>query len=109
MTETDIINNKKSDDVEEPKPVKKKRGRKPNPNKKKPENKEPKKRGRKPKGGKIITKPISELTNTIVNQNVILHLKCTMDDIIIKKPFSYTPDIEDIQSYSINDNKSDIV
>ena len=41
----------------------------------------PKKRGRKPKGGKIIEDTINELTNQEVVSNVILHLKCSKNDI----------------------------
>jgi len=86
-------------------PIKKKRGRK-----KKSETtdsidtpveeKVPKKRGRKPKGGKLIIKPddINDETNTITN--IILHLKCSMDDMsshntnishYVNDPLQYNP------------------
>ena len=73
-------------------PVKKKRGRKPkNAN---PDNNAipspasqqdppvPKKRGRKPKGGKLINKITSQNENPVEINNVILHLKCYLNDII---------------------------
>ena len=42
----------------------------------------PKKRGRKPKGGKIVSKKSIQDNNVDINkQNVILHLKCTSDDL----------------------------
>lgn len=41
----------------------------------------PKKRGRKPKGGKIIKPPVKEDDNQPDKQNIILHLKCSIDDI----------------------------
>ena len=74
-----------SNDVETP--VKKKRGRKKGqPNKPKTtvvdvEKPPPKKRGRKPKGGKIVTK--EEIMNSVINEspNIILHLKCSLNDI----------------------------
>ena len=62
----------------------------------------PKKRGRKPKGGKII-----EVKNNNINyesevaENVILQLKCTIDDL------SKTE--EKIESFFINDNKKNLL
>ena len=41
----------------------------------------PKKRGRKPKGGKIITKIESHENIVVPEPNIILHLKCNMNDI----------------------------
>lgn len=41
----------------------------------------PKKRGRKPKGGKIITNVIQQETLLIPQPNIILHLKCGMNDL----------------------------
>jgi len=64
--------------------VKKKRGRK----KKEDttpvveENKIPKKRGRKPKGGKLINAPINTNNDGMSISNIILHLKCSLDDLI---------------------------
>ena len=61
-----------------------------------------KKRGRKPKGGKLITKQ-SELTCTQpVISNVILHLKCSMQDLnvhndiiknLVTDPLIYNPSV----------------
>ena len=65
-------------------PIKKKRGRK--PKNVQPTNNEeppvPKKRGRKPKGGKLITKISDNNENPVEISNVILHLKCSLKDII---------------------------
>ena len=78
----------------------------------------PKKRGRKPKGGKIIQQ------NTILTDakdsepNIILHLKCSIDDILENKDYSlkYDPNIENIKSFNFDnmetnnfllDNKDD--
>lgn len=85
-------------------PIKKKRGRK-----KKSEmiestvsvqeEKIPKKRGRKPKGGKLIVKSDdTESENTNIT-NIILHLKCSMDDMTlhnntyndVNDPLQYNP------------------
>jgi len=86
-------------------PIKKKRGRKKKSelidNVDTPiEEKVPKKRGRKPKGGKLIVKPddINDDANTITN--IILHLKCSMDDMsshnttlshYVNDPLQYNP------------------
>jgi hypothetical protein len=87
-------------------PIKKKRGRK-----KKSEievtaddtiqeEKIPKKRGRKPKGGKLILKTNENLNESNHIANVILHLKCSMDDMIlhnntvygsVNDPLKYNP------------------
>ena len=67
-------------------PEKKKRGRKPKVQVKveepvEPEVKTPKKRGRKPKGGKIISNVKSIDSDNFVKTNVVLHLKCSLDDL----------------------------
>ena len=41
----------------------------------------PKKRGRKPKGGKIIQQVVSLNDNKDVKPNIILHLKCSLNDL----------------------------
>ena len=41
----------------------------------------PKKRGRKPKGGKLISKPVLNKNTNVEISNVILHLKCSRNDI----------------------------
>jgi len=46
-----------------------------------PEEKVAKKRGRKPKGGKIITQKLEENNNNNEIPNIILHLKCSLNDI----------------------------
>ena len=88
-------------------PIKKKRGRK-----KKTEivevstddsiqeEKIPKKRGRKPKGGKLVLKTSENINESKHIANVILHLKCSMDDMIlhnntvygiVNDPLKYNP------------------
>ena len=44
----------------------------------------PKKRGRKPKGGKIIQQSVSFENDKIIKPNVILHLKCSIKDLLSK-------------------------
>lgn len=68
---------------------------------------EPKKRGRKPKGGKLLPKNKTEISETEPVQNVILHLKCFTKDLFEKNnmtdPFAYNHEIPpDIMSYSID-------
>ena len=96
-------------------PIKKKRGRKPKNQKLQEEQKlqnaepvAPKKRGRKPKGGKLINKIIETNERPIEINNVILHLKCSLNDI---KPnnfsmdVTYNPDIPPaIESFSDTNN-----
>jgi hypothetical protein len=59
-----------------------------------------KKRGRKPKGGKIIINPLLTPVVDNVNTNVILHLKCSLQDLlkhnndiqhIVSDPVKYNP------------------
>ncbi len=98
--------------------VKKKRGRKKKSEllneeakKETDENPLPKKRGRKPKGGKLIKKPIENNDQTNPLSNVILHLKCSLNDIKIENfpisdPLSYNPIIPpNIMTYNDNDNQ----
>tara|TARA_B110000503_G_scaffold71508_1_gene110968 strand:+ start:47 stop:1177 length:1131 start_codon:yes stop_codon:yes gene_type:complete len=108
-TNTDIIN---APDV------KKKRGRK----KKEDTNpvvepdRIPKKRGRKPKGGKLINNPIHNNNDGMTISNVILHLKCSLDDLtdvehndthIIHDPAKYIPNPPpNIMAYSSTDKHS---
>ena len=96
-------------------PVKKKRGRKP---KNKSTTEEvptepvvPKKRGRKPKGGKLITRIVDNNESPIEITNIILHLKCSLKDIL--KPhfsntsISYNPDIPpQIQNFENANNQN---
>ena len=66
--------------------MEKKRGRKKqstttNTTQDEPVEKIPKKRGRKPKGGKIITEPTNININQEIKPNIILHLKCKLEEI----------------------------
>jgi hypothetical protein len=87
--ENTIIENQIIEDsvtIEESVVVAKKRGRKKkvvdiDTNPIEPEEKIIKKRGRKPKGGKIIIKPQLTETSDHIVTNVILHLKCKLQDI----------------------------
>jgi hypothetical protein len=66
----------------------------------------PKKRGRKPKGGKIIQQTVI-IDDKINNEaNVILHLKCSLNDINnhdittnYPNKYTYNPSVENIQSF----------
>jgi hypothetical protein len=60
----------------------------------------PKKRGRKPKGGKLITKQTDSVSAQPAVSNIILHLKCSMMDLVdhnktitnfINDPMIYNP------------------
>jgi hypothetical protein len=68
-----------------------------------------KKRGRKPKGGKIIKQPISVKDESVIKQNIILHLKCSINDVddnIFGNNTSYNPNIiENIGGYSFNNKE----
>ena len=59
----------------------------------------PKKRGRKPKGGKIIENTKPTIFSQNIKQNIILHLKCTSNDL--------TCDINktNLDTYIFNDSK----
>lgn len=73
-----------------------------------------KKRGRKPKGGKLIVKPPEKPNTSTPIANIILHLKCSMQDLndhnniinnMVKDPLTYNPSIPpNILAY----NKSDL-
>lgn len=73
-----------------------------------------KKRGRKPKGGKITFKQPELNTKNHNIANIILHLKCSMNDLndynnkinkIMKNPLEYDPSIPPIvESYNQNDS-----
>ena len=61
-----------------------------------------KKRGRKPKGGKLISKNVVENDKPQPVANVILHLKCSMKDLVdyntsmnkmLTDPLNYNPDV----------------
>ena len=73
-----------------------------------------KKRGRKPKGGKLIIKQNDEALKPVVIPNIILHLKCSLNDLhnyndkmnkLVTNPLSYNPNIPpSIMMY--NDDKN---
>ena len=73
----------------------------------------PKKRGRKPKGGKIIQQTV--IIDDVVNNeaNVILHLKCSLNDINnndittnYPNKYTYNPSVENIQSFDFDNNSN---
>jgi len=72
----------------------------------------PKKRGRKPKGGKIIQQKVPLINTTDNEPNIILHLKCSLNDINtneISYPIKYNPNVESIQSFNFdNSNMNNI-
>ena len=63
----------------------------------------PKKRGRKPKGGKIVEIKDILVTN-IPKPNVILHLKCFLNDIDKNNFIKYTPNIDNIDNYNLHES-----
>jgi len=73
-----------------------------------------KKRGRKPKGGKLVIKQQNDNTTSTAIPNVILHLKCSLNDLheyndklnkIFIDPLAYNPDIPPtIMSYDDSTN-----
>jgi hypothetical protein len=72
-----------------------------------------KKRGRKPKGGKLIMKQSEQTESSPVVANVILHLKCSLNDVsehdtqmnqLVTDPLKYNPTIPpSIMTYDIAD------
>uniref|UniRef100_A0A6C0DLH8 MYM-type domain-containing protein n=1 Tax=viral metagenome TaxID=1070528 RepID=A0A6C0DLH8_9ZZZZ len=84
-----------------------------------------KKRGRKPKGGKLISKQPDKLDSNIQMANVILHLKCSMKDLvdhnnkinqIMNDPLTYNPSVppnimtynDKSQQFTVYENNSSI-
>lgn len=62
----------------------------------------PKKRGRKPKGGKIITISSQQMDNKLPEPNIILHLKCSLEDLNTNNFISsiaYNPKVEPIETF----------
>ena len=60
----------------------------------------PKKRGRKPKGGKVLSVEHTPVNQVEPKQNIILHLKCSMDDLTRQTHYgNHEPAIE---PYSLN-------
>ena len=85
-----------------------------------------KKRGRKPKGGKLISKQPDKLDSNIQIANVILHLKCSMKDLvdhnnkinqIVNDPLMYNPSVppnimtynDKSQQFTVYENNSSII
>jgi hypothetical protein len=74
-----------------------------------------KKRGRKPKGGKLIVKPSEKTDSLKPVANVILHLKCSLQDLnehntkihqFVTDPLSYNPSVPpSIMSFNINESR----
>jgi hypothetical protein len=62
-----------------------------------------KKRGRKPKGGKIVQNIISDQQKIDDKPNVILHLKCSMKDLLLQNQNNYLMD-----SYTFGTNKTEL-
>jgi len=62
-----------------------------------------KKRGRKPKGGKIIQQVVSVNNSNENKPNVILHLKCSINDIQC-----YSATQTNVESFNFETNKSDL-
>ena len=72
-----------------------------------------KKRGRKPKGGKLILKQNDIVDNTTQITNIILHLKCSMQDLnqhntainqLVTDPLTYNPTVPpNIMTYNSNE------
>lgn len=73
-----------------------------------------KKRGRKPKGGKITAKPIDDVAQPTPIANIILHLKCSMNDLedynnrqIVKDdPYEYKPVVPSNVIMTYNDEQN---
>jgi len=97
-------------------PIKKKRGRKKKCDMENSENvviqkEPPKKRGRKPKGGKIVDliEDSKKKTKTY-KSNIILHLKCTLDDInntTFTNEMNYNPVLDNVEPFNNNENYYD--
>ena len=72
----------------------------------------PKKSGRKPKGGKIIQQKLPLNDPKDNEPNIILHLKCSLNDINNNDnsyPIKYNPNVESIQSFNFdNSNMNNI-
>ena len=86
----------------------KKRGRKKDLEKKNEgEEKLPKKRGRKPKGGKIISSLPASDNDITVNPNIILHLKCSVNDLNNNIFLSETESSQLVESFQFESKNLD--
>ena len=65
----------------------------------------PKKRGRKPKGG-IVVEEKKNIDNNMPIPNIILHLKCKLNEINNDYDIIYNPCIENIDNYNIQDKNN---
>lgn len=75
-----------------------------------------KKRGRKPKGGKLISKSLDKMDDPAPSVNIILHLKCSMQDLndhnstitqMVTEPLTYNPAVPpSIMTYNTNEQFS---
>ena len=66
-----------------------------------------KKRGRKPKGGKIITQDVSSIKIEEEKQNIILHLKCNVKDILMTGDYNSNFTCANIESFTFDGVKHD--
>jgi len=64
-----------------------------------------KKRGRKPKGGKIVQHLISSEPELIPKQNIILHLKCSLNDLTCEQQVSENS----VEPFVFPTNKNDLL
>jgi hypothetical protein len=65
----------------------------------------PKKRGRKPRGGKFIIPNKNDNNNTPLIQNIILHLKCNIQDLNNTPAGCYNID-DNVEMFNLNHNKT---
>jgi hypothetical protein len=69
------------------------------------------KKGRKPKGGKLIVKPVENVTPEVPLANIILHLKCSSKDLLeynsktnSMASIFYSPEVPNIMTYNATEN-----
>lgn len=67
-----------------------------------------KKRGRKPKGGKIIINNNTQVSDTVHEYNIILHLKCGENDLVnnnFLSSINYDPTIHAVETFQFENSK----
>jgi hypothetical protein len=67
-----------------------------------------KKRGRKPKGGKIIINNNTQVTDTVHEYNIILHLKCGENDLVhnnFLSSINYDPTVHAVETFQFENSK----
>ena len=67
-----------------------------------------KKRGRKPKGGKIIINNNAQVTDTVHEYNIILHLKCGEHDLVhnnFLSSINYDPTVHVVETFQFENSK----